>query len=305
MSADGMRGENARFGHVITAMATPFDTDGTVRLDRAVELAKWLLANGSDGVVVNGTTGESPTTTLSEKVALVAAISEAIGSEKVIAGAGGNNTREVIELAEASEAAGAGALLSVAPYYNRPSQEGLYQHFKAIAAEVEIPMILYNVPGRTVANIEASTTARLAADVPNIIGTKEASANMAQVGEILRMTPDSFLVYSGDDGSVLPLVALGGAGVISVISHVVGPDLAEMHRAWFAGDANTAARLFLKTLPITKALFSAPSPAPTKYALSLLGQEAGPVRLPLVDLTPAEQQLVAAALRDYGLISAA
>jgi 4-hydroxy-tetrahydrodipicolinate synthase len=296
-----MRGRNARFGHVITAMVTPFDSEGRVRLDRAVELAQWLLANGSDAVVVNGTTGESPTTSLEEKVALVNAISEVIGSEKVIAGAGGNNTHEVIELAEASEAAGAGALLSVAPYYNRPSQEGLYRHFRAIAESVDIPVLLYNVPGRTVANIEASTTARLAQDVANIVGTKEASANMVQVGEILRTTPDDFIVYSGDDGTILPLVALGGSGVISVISHVVGPDLATMHRAWFAGDADCAARLFLKTLPITKALFSAPSPAPVKYALSLLGQDVGGLRLPMIELTPSEEVNVAAALRDYGL----
>lgn len=296
-----MRGQNARFGHVITAMATPLDGQGRVLLDRAALLARWLLANGSDAVVVNGTTGESPTTSVEEKVALVAAVAEGVGRGRVIAGAGGNNTHEVIELAQRSEQAGAGALLSVAPYYNKPSQEGLYRHFRAIAESVNLPVVLYNVPGRTVANIEAETTARLARDVSNIVGTKEASANLAQVGEILRRTPDSFDVYSGDDGTFLPQLALGGAGVISVISHVVGPDLAALHRAWFSGDATTAARLFLKTLPVTRALFSAPSPAPTKYALGLLGQEVGGVRLPLVELTPDEQEIVANALREYGL----
>jgi 4-hydroxy-tetrahydrodipicolinate synthase len=293
------RGANARFGHVITAMVTPMDADGRVLLARAAEVATWLLANGSDAVVVNGTTGESPTTSVEEKLALVSAVAEAVGPEKVIAGAGGNNTAEVVELARRSEDAGAGAILSVAPYYNRPSQEGLYRHFRAIAEAVNLPVILYNVPARTVANIEASTTARLATDVPNIVGTKEASANLAQVGEIARTTPDDFLIYSGDDGSCYPTLALGGAGVISVISHVAGPGLAALHRAWFAGDVAEATRLFLKTLPLTRALFSAPSPAPTKYALSLLGQEVGPVRLPLVDLTPAERDVVATAVREY------
>lgn len=296
-----MRGEKARFGHVITAMVTPFDEQGRVHLGRAVEVARWLLANGSDALVVNGTTGESPTTTTEEKLALVAAISESVGKEKVIAGAGGNNTAEVVELAQRSEEAGAGGILTVTPYYNKPSQEGLYRHFRAVAEAVNLPVILYNVPGRTITNIEASTTARLAADVPNIVGTKEASANLAQVGEIIRRTPETFDVYSGDDGTVLPQLALGGAGVISVISHVVGPDFAALHRAWFAGDREEAARLFLNTMPVTRALFLAPSPAPTKYALSRVGQSVGGVRLPLVELTAPEQEAVAAALRDYGL----
>jgi 4-hydroxy-tetrahydrodipicolinate synthase len=300
MSDDNtLRGGNARFGHLITAMVTPFDSEGRVLLNRARELARWLLENGSDALVINGTTGESPTTTLEEKVALIDAVVEAVGAEKVIAGAGGNNTAEVVELAERSEQAGASAILSVAPYYNKPSQEGLYRHFRAIAEAVNLPVILYNVPARTITNIEASTTARLAADVPNIIGTKEASANMAQVAEIARTTPDDFLIYSGDDGTILPTLSVGGAGVISVISHVAGPGLAALHRAWFAGNVTEAARLFLKTLPLTRALFSAPSPAPTKFALSLVGQEVGGVRLPLVDLTPAERDVVATALREY------
>ncbi len=300
MSDDNMlRGSNARFGHLITAMVTPLDSEGRVLLKRAQELAQWLLENGSDALVINGTTGESPTTTLEEKIALVNAVVEVVGPEKVIAGAGGNNTAEVVELAERSEAAGAGAILSVAPYYNKPSQEGLYRHFRSIAESVNLPVILYNVPARTITNIEATTTARLANDVPNIIGTKEASANMAQVGEIARTTSNDFLIYSGDDGTILPTLALGGAGVISVISHIAGGELASLHRAWFAGNITEATRLFLKTLPLTRALFSAPSPAPTKFALSLIGQEVGGVRLPLVDLTPAERDVVAAALREY------
>jgi 4-hydroxy-tetrahydrodipicolinate synthase len=281
-------------------MVTPLDAAGRILPERAGEIARWLLSQGSESVVVNGTTGESPTTSLDEKVELVRAVVAAVGSERVIAGAGGNNTAEIVELAVRSRSAGASCLLSVAPYYNKPSQEGLYRHFRAIAhAAGDLPVLLYNVPGRTITNIEPTTTARLAADVPNIIGTKEASANMAQVAEIVRTTPDDFLVYSGDDATILPTLALGGAGVISVISHAVGPDLASLMRLWFSGDREGALRKFVATLPVTRALFSAPSPAPTKFALSLLGQDAGPVRLPLVDLDDAEKMAVAAALREY------
>lgn len=296
-----MRGSNARFGHVLTAMVTPFDPAGRVDLPRAGEIARFLLANGSEGLVLNGTTGESPTTTLAEKIALIQAVRKAAGPDAtLLAGAGGNNTAEVVELAHHSHEAGASAILSVAPYYNKPSQEGLYRHFRAVADATPLPLVLYNVPGRTITNIEATTTARLAKDAPTIVGTKEASANLAQVGEIIRTTPGDFDVYSGDDATILPTLALGGAGVISVISHVVGPDIAAVHRAWFAGEQAEAARRFLPLLPVTRALFSAPSPAPTKYALSLIGQPAGGVRLPLVELTEEEQSVVADALRAHG-----
>lgn len=297
-----MRGENARFGHVLTAMVTPLTPDGAqLDLDRAAALAHWLLERGSDGLVLNGTTGESPTTSLEEKIALVRAVREAVGNDvPLLAGAGGNDTAEVIELARRSHEAGATGLLSVAPYYNKPSQEGLYRHFRAIAEATPLPVVLYNVPARTITNIEPGTTARLAREVPNIVGTKEASANLAQVGEILRLTPSTFDVYSGDDATILPTLALGGAGVISVISHVAGSHLAYLHHAWFAGDREQAAQVFLKTLPLVRAIFSAPSPAPVKYALSLVGQPVGPVRLPLVDLDEAERRVVADALRQYG-----
>lgn len=297
-----MRGISARFGHVITAMVTPFDQNLSVDYRRAVEMARWLLENGSDALVINGTTGESPTTTASEKIQLVAAIVEAVGAEKVIAGAGGNNTAEIVELARRSQDAGAGAILSVAPYYNKPSQEGLYRHFRAIAEAVTLPVILYNVPGRTITNIEPDTTARLAADVANIVGTKEASANLAQIAEIVRLTPETFDIYSGDDGTLLPTLAVGGAGVISVISHLCGSDLASVHRAWFAGDPTDALRRFLPTLPLTRAVFSAPSPSPLKWALKRIGQSVGGVRLPLVELTGTEQAVVECALEEYGLI---
>jgi len=297
-----VRGQNARFGHVITAMVSPLTPDGNIDIARAAELARWLLENGSDGLVINGTTGESPTTSLEEKIALLAAVIEAVGADRVIAGAGGNDTREVVELARRSHDAGAKSLLSVAPYYNKPSQEGLYRHFRAVAEATPLPVVLYNVPGRTITNIDADTTARIAADCANVVGTKEASANLAQVAEIARLTSDDFLIYSGDDATILPTLALGGAGVISVVSHVIGPDLAAMHRAWFEGRPDEALRLFVKTLPITRAIFSAPSPSPLKYALGRIGQPVGGVRLPLVELNDAEKKAVDAALRAYGLI---
>jgi 4-hydroxy-tetrahydrodipicolinate synthase len=296
-----MRGENARFGHVLTAMVTPFDDAGKVDYPRAVEIARYLLANGTETLIVNGTTGESPTTTTDEKLRLVSTIAEAVGTKRVMAGIGGNNTAEVVELAKESQKAGASSLLAVTPYYNKPSQEGLYQHFRAAAEATPLPVLLYNVPGRTITNIEPATTARLAKDVLTIVGIKEASANLWQVGETLRTTSDTFDVYSGDDSTILPLLSLGGAGVISVVSHVIGPDLAALHRAWFAGHREEAAQLFLKTLPLTQALFSAPSPAPLKYAMEALGVPAGGVRLPLVVLNESEKQVVLKALSDYGL----
>ena len=296
-----MRGATPRWGYVVTAMVTPFDENNAVDFGEAVALAQWLLENGSDALVINGTTGESPTTTRAEKAALVKAIVEALGSEKVIAGVGGNNTAEVIEAAHDAKAAGASALLAVVPYYNKPSQEGLYQHFKAVASATDLPMMLYNVPGRTITNLEPTTVVRLATDCPTIVALKEASANLQQIGEVLRQTPANFDVYSGDDGTILPQLALGGCGVVSVISHVIGSDLQAVHQAWFGGAPDVAATLFLKTLPIAKVMFSVPSPAPTKCALRALGKKVGKVRLPLVDCSAAESQIILTAMEEYGL----
>lgn len=295
-----MRGINGRWGRVVTAMVTPFDETGAVDLGRAGELARYLLTHGSDALVINGTTGESPTTDGNEKAALVAAAVRAIGGAKVIAGVGGNDTRAVVETAKRAADAGAGAILAVAPYYNKPSQEGLYRHFRAVAGATALPVMLYNVPSRTITNIDADTTARLVKDAPNIVATKEASGNFAQIGEIARLTPDDFDIYSGDDAGILPTLALGGAGVVSVIAHLCGETLQGSIRAWFAGDISEANRLFLPTLPVTRAVFSAPSPAPLKFALARIGQPVGGVRLPLVELTAAEGAVVDAALRDFG-----
>ena len=297
-----LRGANARFGNLLTAMATPLHPDGSIDFAGAQTLAKWLMAEGNDALVINGTTGESPTTSDDEKLDLLDAIIEAIGADKVVAGAGGNDTRHICKLAAASAAKGVAGILSVAPYYNKPCQEGIYRHFRAIADAAAIPVLLYNVPGRTIANIDAATTERIALDQENVIGTKEASGNMMQVADIVSRTPDTFDVYSGDDGTLLPHLAVGGCGIISVISHVATPQMKAVCNKWFAGDAAGAREAFLSTLGITRMIFAQPSPAPTKAALSLLGKPAGPVRLPLVDLNQSQLEALAAFMTERGLI---
>ena len=297
-----LRGANARFGNQLTAMATPLHPDGSIDFAGAQTLAKWLMAEGNCACVINGTTGESPTTSDDEKLDLLDAIIEAIGADKVVAGAGGNDTRHIAKLAAASAAKGVPGILSVAPYYNKPCQEGIYRHFRAIADAAAIPVLLYNVPGRTIANIDAATTERIALDQENVIGTKEASGNMMQVADIVSRTPDTFDVYSGDDGTLLPHLAVGGCGIISVISHVATPQMKDICNKWFAGDAAGAREAFLPTLGITRMIFAQPSPAPTKAALSLLGKPAGPVRLPLVDLNQSQLEALAAFMTECGLI---
>jgi 4-hydroxy-tetrahydrodipicolinate synthase len=297
-----LRGANARFGNLLTAMATPLHPDGSIDFAGAQTLAKWLMAEGNDALVINGTTGESPTTSDEEKLELLDAIIEAIGADKVVAGAGGNDTRHICKLAAACAAKGVAGILSVAPYYNKPCQEGIYRHFRAVADAAAIPVLLYNVPGRTIANIDAATTERIAADQENVIGTKEASGNMIQVADIVSRTPDTFDVYSGDDGTLLPHLAVGGCGIISVISHVATPQMKAVCTKWFAGDAAGAREAFLPTLGITRMIFAQPSPAPTKAALSLLGKPAGPVRLPLVDLTQPQLETLSAFMSERGLL---
>ena len=296
-----MRGSAARWGHVVTAMVTPFDASGAVDLGEAKKLTKWLTENGSNTLVINGTTGESPTTSASEKIALVKAAVEEIGSAMVIAGVGGNNTAEVVEAAHDAKAAGAGALLAVVPYYNKPSQEGLFQHFKAVASATDLPVMLYNVPSRTITNLAPSTVVRLIDACPTIVAIKEATPDIAQLAEVIRVTPESFDVYSGDDANLVPALSVGGAGIVSVIGHMVGNDFSEICRAWFAGERERATELFLKTLPVTRAAFSVPSPAPVKLGMRALGHNVGGVRLPLVDCDASESEAILGVLRDYGL----
>ena len=292
-----------RFGRVLTAMVTPFNASGDVDYEEAGRMAVWLTEHGSDGLVVTGTTGESATLNREEKLRLYKTVREAVGPEhKVLAGTGSYDTSETVVLSLEAEETGVDGLLVVTPYYSRPSQEGLFQHYKAVAEATDLPIVLYNVPARTGVNLEAATTLRLA-QIDGIVAVKEASGLMAQVGEITLNAPDGFQLYGGADEVNLPILALGGVGNISVISHVVGPDLQEMHRAFFAGDMDTARRLHLGTLPMTKAMFSAPSPVPTKTALQMLDVlPSSRVRLPLVDAGEKERALIHAALKEYGLL---
>ncbi|MGO8673042.1 MAG: 4-hydroxy-tetrahydrodipicolinate synthase [Capsulimonadaceae bacterium] len=289
-------------GRVITAMVTPFDSEGRVDYGSAERLAAYLVANGSDGLVVSGTTGESPTLSHAEKLELFRVVKKTVGSVPVVAGVGSNDTRATVELSRDAARTGVDGLLLVAPYYSKPSQEGLFQHFTAAADATDLPVLLYNVPGRTGTNIEPSTVVRLSSH-PRIVGIKEASLNLAQIGDIALSARSGFLIYSGSDEVNLPVLALGGVGVISVISHLAGADLRRMIEAFETRDFPEALRLHLRTLPLTKAMFGVPSPTPTKTALQMLGVlESGAVRLPLVAADDAERAVIRAALAAYGLL---
>lgn len=295
--------DNSLLGRVATAMVTPFDADGQVDYGEAARLALYLVENGSDGLVIAGTTGESATLSHDEKLRLFETVANAVkGRAKVLAGTGSYNTAETVCLSREAEKTGVDGLLVVTPYYNKPSQEGLFQHYKAIADATTLPIMLYNVPPRTSVNMEAATVLRLT-EIDHIVAVKEASGNLVQVGDIISGAPEGFELYSGADEVNLPILSLGGAGTVSVISHVVGPDLQKMHQAFFSGDLDTARRLHLKTLPMIRAMFSAPSPTPTKTALAMLDVLPGSrVRLPLIEANEKERALIHAALKDYGLL---
>jgi 4-hydroxy-tetrahydrodipicolinate synthase len=290
------------WGPVVTAMVTPFNENLEVNYDAAQALAELLVQTGSSGLVVSGTTGESPTLTHEEKVTLFRKVKEAVGNRAaVLAGTSTYDTAESVHLSQEAERAGVDGLLLVAPYYNRPSQEGLYQHFKTIAHAVDLPVMVYNIPGRTGVNVEPATLLRLA-EITNIVAVKEASGNLNQMSEICAGAPDGFLVYSGDDSLTLPLLAVGGVGVVSVASHVVGRDIRRMCEAFLAGQVQEAIKLHHRMLPLFKALFCTTNPVPVKAALNMLGANVGSVRLPLVEANEKEKETVRKALRDYGLL---
>ncbi|MGD6775319.1 4-hydroxy-tetrahydrodipicolinate synthase [Sutcliffiella horikoshii] len=277
------------FGKVSTAMVTPFDNIGNIDFEKTTQLINYLIKNGTDSVVVAGTTGESPTLSTEEKLALFSHVVKVVdGRIPVIAGTGSNNTRASIDLTNKAEAAGVDAIMLVAPYYNKPSQEGLYQHFSTIASETSLPVMLYNIPGRSVVNMSVETIVRLSA-IENIVAVKEASGNLDAMTEIIANTPDEFVLYSGDDGLTLPVLSIGGNGVVSVASHVLGNQMQEMIRSFETGEFASAAKQHQSLLPIMKGLFSAPSPSPVKTALQLKGMDVGGVRLPLVPLTEEER----------------
>ncbi|MBO0708775.1 MAG: 4-hydroxy-tetrahydrodipicolinate synthase [Candidatus Dormibacteraeota bacterium] len=285
-------------GRLLTAMVTPFDEEGALDLEGAQALARRLVEDGSDGVVVFGTTGESPTLTDGEKLELLRAVRVAIPDHAVVAGTGTNDTRHSVELSEQALAAGADALLAVNPYYNKPSQEGLYQHFRAIAETG--PTILYNIAGRSAINLQLETTLRLA-QLPGIIGTKEASGDLDQMSFTCAGAPRGFRVWSGDDIKTLPLLAVGGYGLVSVTSHLAGRALRRLIELYVAGEVAEAASLHHRLLPLIKAVMTTQSnPIPVKSTLRAMGQRVGPFRLPLVPLTEEELARVLRAVREAG-----
>ncbi|PAE26794.1 MULTISPECIES: 4-hydroxy-tetrahydrodipicolinate synthase [Bacillaceae] len=282
------------FGRVSTAMVTPFDNKGHIDFPKTTQLINHLIENGTDSLVVAGTTGESPTLTKEEKLALFKhAVKAADKRVPVIAGTGSNNTYESIELTKKAEQIGVDAIMIVAPYYNKPNQEGLYQHFKAIAESTSLPVMVYNIPGRSSVNILPETIIRLS-EISNIAAVKEASGDLNAMAKIIANTDDDFMLYSGDDGLTLPCMAIGGTGIVSVASHVIGNEMQEMITAYLNGENEKAAKIHQKILPIMEGLFAAPSPVPVKTALQLKGLDVGSVRLPMVPLTEQERSAVAA-----------
>src|SRR6266851_3592441 len=282
----------------LTAMITPFKGDGSVDYASAEKLAVLLVADGSDGVVVSGTTGESPALSDDEKIELLKAIKKAIPRHSVVAGTGSNDTHHSVKLSERAMKAGADALLAVVPYYNKPPQEGMYQHFKAIS-EVG-PTIMYNIQGRTAVNMTAATTLRCA-ELPGILGVKEASGDLDQIGLVCAGKPDRFKVWSGDDSWTLAVLATGGYGVICVVSHIAGRSIKNLIDAYGKGDNDTARKIHLGLLPVIKTLMTtAANPVPLKSALNAMGFPAGPFRLPLVPLTDDQLKFVMQTIGDAG-----
>ncbi len=283
-------------------MITPFDKEGNVHYAEAERLAAYLAANGSDGIVVCGTTGESPTLSWDEEYQLFQVVQSAVaGTAKVIAGTGSNSTSEAIEATQKAAKLGVDGSLQVVPYYNKPPQSGLYEHFAAIAAACDLPMMLYNIPGRTGQQLEPETIAKLA-KLAGIVAIKEATGNLDIASQIRSLTPPDFAIYSGDDSLTLPILSVGGTGVVSVASHLVGNQIQEMIAAFASGHNQLATKIHIKLLPLFKGLFFAPNPMPIKAALKLQGWEVGGLRLPLCELPsdslPQLQQL----LQHQGLI---
>jgi len=278
------------FGRLMTAMVTPFNSNLEIDFDKTKNLVNHLIATGTDTIVVAGTTGESPTLTKEEKINLFEQVLVyADGRAKVIAGTGSNDTRSTIELTKNAEEIGVDGVMIVAPYYNKPIQEGLYQHFKAVANETKLPIMIYNVPGRTSVNIEANTIVRLA-EIENIFAVKEASGNLSQMAEIIKNTADDFYLYSGDDKLTLPVLAIGGHGIVSVASHVVGNEINQLMKLYLQGSIKEAATLHLNLLKLFEGIFVTSNPAPIKDLLNNLGIDVGSVRLPLIELNIEESK---------------
>lgn len=288
-----------KLGRLLTAMVTPFDSQGKVDYQQAKNLAQALLNSGSDGLVLSGTTGESPTLNFEEKLCLFTEVKSAIANRgTIVAGTGTYNTRESQELTKEAEKVGVDACVLVVPYYNRPPQQGLFEHFNAIAQATTLPCILYNVPSRTGTNLAADTVIKLS-QIDNIIGVKEASGNLRQIAEIIQGAKGDFLVYSGNDGDTLPILTLGGYGVVSVASHLVGIQIKDMMEKFLNGETQEAASIHRHLLPLINALFIVTNPVPVKYALNYLGFPVGKPRLPLIEPDEKSADIVRAALKNY------
>ena len=292
------------FGRLLTAMVTPFNADGSVNYAAGADFADWLLANGSDGLVVEGSTGEAATMDMDEKIKFMQTIVARVnGRAKIVAGAGTNCTASTIDLVKKMEACGVDGVLVVGPYYNKPTQEGYYQHFAAVAKATKLPIIVYNVPGRTGGNIAPETVARLAADFSNIVAIKEAAGNVAQTAELYRVLPEDFSIYSGDDGLILPFLSVGACGLISVLANVNGNILQQLMQAYSEGRVKDAADLNKVMVPLAKAMFIESNPIPIKAAVTkVTGIEAGAPRLPLTPISAAAEAKLDAALKAAGMI---
>ncbi len=288
-----------KIGRLLTAMVTPFNEEGVVDYEQAKKLALALLNSGSEGLVVVGTTGESPTLIRTEELRLFGEVKSVVGGRgTVIAGTGSNSTAEALETTKEAERIGVDACLLVVPYYNKPTQEGLYQHFKTIAQNTSLPCILYNVPSRTVTNLSADTVIKLS-HIDNIIGVKEASGNLEQVAKIISNTREDFLVWSGNDGDTLPILVLGGYGVISVAAHLVGNQIREMIDSVISGKLDEAVVIHHRLLPLFNALFIVSNPIPVKYAVNYVGFNVGKLRLPLTELDEKSAAVIRDTLKDY------
>lgn len=292
------------FGRLLTAMVTPFNADGSINYEAGADFADWLLANGSDGLVVEGSTGEAATMDMDEKIKFMQTIVARVnGRAKIVAGAGTNCTASTIDLVKKMEACGVDGVLVVGPYYNKPTQEGYYQHFAAVAKATKLPIIVYNVPGRTGGNIAPETVARLAADFSNIVAIKEAAGNVAQTAELYRVLPEDFSIYSGDDGLILPFLSVGACGLISVLANVNGNILQQLMQAYSEGRVKDAADLNKVMVPLAKAMFIESNPIPIKAAVTkVTGIEAGAPRLPLTPISAAAEDKLDAALKAAGMI---
>jgi len=283
---------NTDFGRILTAMVTPFNRDLSVNFELAGKLARRLIQSGSDGLVIAGTTGESPTLTKEEKIRLFKVVVEEVGGEApVIANTGGNSTAESINLTQAAQKVGIDGVMLVAPYYNKPSQEGMFEHFKSVAESTDLPIIIYNIPGRTSVNLLPRTIANLA-EIGNIVAIKESSGNMDQISELRMSLPDRFSIYSGDDSLTLPILSLGGKGVISVASHLVGERMQEMVNAFISGNVTLAKNIHLGLYPFFKCIFITTNPVPIKCALNMAGWPVGAPRLPLVETNQQEKEFI-------------